>query len=80
MADNDDERSSGIESESEQISDNDGSEVDGVPLVDVMQTFFTNENGENVADILMNVGTKIERQLIAQNKILVKLYGCLNQK
>ena len=72
--------SSSNSSDNEESEPGSGSEFGGVPLVDIMQTFFTNENGENVADILTNIGQKMEKQLIAQNKVLVKLLGALSTK
>jgi len=79
----DQEQNENISNSSASCSDNEclsESDVGGVPLVDIMQTFFTNENGDNVADILTNIGQKVEKQLIAQNKVLVKLLGALSTK
>tara|TARA_B100001094_G_scaffold137877_1_gene133527 strand:- start:4146 stop:4403 length:258 start_codon:yes stop_codon:yes gene_type:complete len=73
-------QSSSSSSDNEESEPGTSSEFGGVPLVDIMQTFFTNENGDNVADVLTNIGQKLEKQLIAQNKVLVKLLGALSTK
>ena len=74
-----DEPESDPEEEDAEAEDAEGEEIDfgeGLDLAALVQTFFTNDNGENVADIM----TSIRDALAQQNKILMKLGALLTKE
>ena len=64
------------EFEEESDSEYGGSEAEEDNLATIIEHFFTNDTGENLADIL----TGFKKSLDTQNKILMKISNILQEK
>lgn len=57
-------------------AEDEGSELEEGSMEDLLNTFFTNENGDNISDILTGILSCLEKQ----NSILMKIGSVLNKK
>lgn len=57
-------------------AEDEDSELEEGSMEDLLNTFFTNENGDNISDILTGILSCLEKQ----NSILMKIGSVLNKK